>query len=250
MFASSISIIRANWLFYLLFSGLVLFFAGLAEAGYIGTVNGIIISAVWLTFARLVHRSALFPISFSAPVPNGAVSDSYLAFVLKGLLLFAASLMLSFPFLLLPKTAHLTASQAPEISDILPFGVALFAFFVIVMSVAGTWLAAGVYGQNKGLRAAVKRGLNTFLPVFVRISLALFAALALHVALMMVRVVLRIDPAIVRDGAFNPGGAAFAFVGVLIDLCSITLISTALCQTYLRVEGRTGQDHHPAEASR
>jgi hypothetical protein len=162
MLARTIAIVAANWWFYLFFAVVMLVIAGITDAGFVKSGNGVVSTMLWLIFARFIHRSALFGIRFGEANPDGSPDRSYGGFMFKGLALLIVSLIVAAPALFWAMGSTGTASAAPDLRDVYPFLVALPVAYALVLSLVGSWLPASVYRQNMGLGAALKRGYRTF----------------------------------------------------------------------------------------
>jgi len=237
MIARTVSIIAANWWFYLFFAVLLLILAGLSDAGIVKSGNGVINTVLWLMFARFVHRAALFNVKFAEANPDGTADRSYGGFMLKGLALLAVSLIVSFPVLLWTMGSKVTASAAPDLSDVYPFLIALLVIYALVLSLAGSWLPASVYKRNSGLGTALKRGSSTFFNVLAWIAPTLLLTIIVEFAALFAFTLFDFNLSIVSNGVINPTGGLALLVVILIESFSVSLISVVLSHYYLAAEG-------------
>ena len=237
MIAKTVSVIAANWWFYLFFAILLLILAGLADAGILKAGNGAVNTMLWLMFARFVHRAALFNVKFAEANPDGSVDRSYGGFMLKGLALLVVSLILSLPVLLWTMGSKVTASAAPTLRDVYPFLLALLIIYALVLSLAGSWLPASVYKQNPGLGAALRRGSRTFFNVLAWIAPTLLLAIIVEFAALFAFSLFNFNLSILSNGVIHPTGGLALLVVILIESFSVSLISVVLSHYYLVAEG-------------
>jgi hypothetical protein len=235
MLAKTLAIISQNRWFYLYFAFLVLILAAIQDAGFVRSGGGAINAILWLIFARFVHRTALFGMKFNAPNLDGSPDRSFAGFLLKGMALLTLSIALALPAMFYGGSDGAQTDTSP-VPNLLPFIIVFLVIYAIVLSLAGSWLPASVYRRNPGLVAAIKRGSRNFFKVFVWIAPTLFLAIAVEFALILGSVVIGIDTSVIRDGSFNPGGAAITLIAALIESVSISLIAVVLSHFYLAAE--------------
>jgi len=237
MISRTISIITANWWFYLFFAAMLVIVAGIQDSGLIksGSTNAVG-PILWLLFARFVHRASLYGVKFSAINPDGTPDRAFGGFLARGIALLFLSLVLALP-LIFYVYGSAAGTATPTLPNLLPFMFGFLVIYAVLLSLLGSWLPASVYQQNTSLGAAFGRGSRNFFRVFAWIAPTLLVAIVVEFAVMIGSAFNGIDIAIFRNGSFNPAGALVIFATTLIEACSVSLISVVLSHFYLVAEG-------------
>jgi hypothetical protein len=233
MFSKSIDIISENWLFYIFFIVILTVVFGIQDAGYFKSGGSIGMTVVWLLIARYVHRSALFGRKFAEPNADGSSDTRFGGFIFKGLLLGIVAIALSVPFM------FLTLSPGGGVSG-LTYLVLIVAFLIaysVVLGLAGSWLPADVYGQNKGLGAAFKRGMSNFGSVFIRILGITLLGVVAPVALFVAFSSAGVSASVVIEGHVNVSGTILVLLMQALQCFCVTVTSVILSYYYLTYEG-------------
>ena len=233
MFSKSIDIISENWSFYLGFIAILTVVFGIQDAGYFTSGGSTGTAVIWLLIARYIHRSALFGRKFAEPNPDGSTDRRIAGFIFKGLLLVAVAIALAVPFM------FLTLSPGSGVSGLtyLVLIVAFLIFYSIVLGLAGSWLPADVYGENKGLGAAFKRGMSNFGSVFIRILGITLLGVAIPIALVIAFLGAGMSASVVSEGHINVTGTIFVILMQTLQCFCITVTSVILSHYYLAYEG-------------
>ncbi|UVC10379.1 hypothetical protein IHQ71_07175 [Rhizobium sp. TH2] len=233
MFSKSIDIIRENWSFYLGFIMILTVMLGIQDAGYFKSGGSVGTTVIWLLIARYIHRSALFGLKFAETNADRSTDMRFGGFILKGLLLGGVAIALAVPFM------FLTLSPGSGVSG-LTYLVLIVAFLIaysVVLGLAGSWLPADVYGQNKGLGAAFKRGMSNFGSVFIRILGITLLGVAIPIALVIAFLGAGVSASVVTEGHINVTGAIFVVLMQTLQCFCITVTSVVLSHYYLTYEG-------------
>lgn len=226
MIAKSVSIIRANYRFYLLFAVVALALTALGYSGVMPGSVGIATVFIWQLLARFVTRSTLFGIGFTARNPDGSVDNVVDSFILKAIALAVASFVIAVPFMLAAFWNQVLASENPSADVFISILVIIFAAYSAVLAVAGSWLPASLQGERRSLTDAIRRAPTTFLPVFIRVFPTLLVGTLAQVPVVM----LGLDSPVF--------GLVLSAVAILIQCATVTLAAVILAHYYQRFEER------------
>jgi hypothetical protein len=236
MIAKSIDIIRKNWALYLVFIGLLTFALGLQDAGYFQSGGSAGITIVWLLLARYIHRCALLNRKFGEGNADGTADTRFIGFMLKALLLGAVAVALALPVL------FFTLPSSPGGINALSYLALIVAFlfsYSAVLALAGSWLPADVYGLNKGIGAALKRGTASFRPVFARVFGVTFIAVIVPILLAVFFSGAGLSTSIVVEGSLNIAGLMLTVLFQALQCIWVTITAVILSNYYLSYEHLT-----------
>jgi hypothetical protein len=235
MISRTISIIAANWWFYLFFAAVILVSVAAVDAGIVKSGSGVVNTMLWLMFARFVHHASLYGVKFGAPNPDGTPYRPFDGFVWRGLALLFLSLVLALPLIYAAGPAAPYAD--PALPNLLPFIIAVLIIYAILLSLVGSWLPASAYKQNTSLGAAFKRGRKNFFRVLLWIAPTLLVAVVVEFTLLIGSIFSGVHVGVVHGGSFDPAGTLLTLVITLIESVSVSLISVVLSHFYLEAEG-------------
>jgi len=226
MIATSLKIIRENYLFYLFFAAVMLALTALSYSGVLSGSIGITTLFLWQLFARFVTRSALLGVKFTERNPDGGTDNVVDSFILKAIGLAVASFIIALPFMLVAFWNQVLASEDPSADVFITIMIIIFVSYSAVLGVAGSWLPATLGSDRRSLTDAIGRAPATFLPVFVRVLPALLIGTLAQIPVVML-------------GTDSPiGGVILSAVAILIQCATATLVSVILTHHYQQFEER------------
>lgn len=242
MVSETFVILRKNFTFYVVV--VALFIATLFLDYYYKTTSDNAVGILWLLLSKWVQESVLYDRKFKDKIFNGPEFWDSFVFLMKSLLIAILSALPSIAVVIysLHKNGEITALSFLGVLIVAAISSSLF------LALIGTWLPAGLYGREKYLSDAFRRGRRSFGKTFGRLLLGFTLPNLINTAVILFFMVSERSLDVIVEESLNFPWLLANLGMAILQAVSVTYVSVVVTRQYMSAERLTGDSALTAPA--